>query len=125
MSVFLASHKKLEVWKEAIDLAEDTFRLTESFPKREIFGLSSQIRRSAVSVPSNIAEGAGRKSDRDYLRFLSIASGSLSELDTQLLLAEKLEYFPEQNSVFERMKRVSYLLSGLEKYLRRSIKTSR
>ena len=125
MSVFLASHKKLEVWKEAFNLAEDAFRLTESFPKRETFGLSSQIRRAAVSVPSNIAEGATRTSDREYLRFLNIAAGSLSELDTQLLLAEKLEYFPQKNPVFEKMKRVSYLLSGLEKYLRRSLKERR
>ena len=75
-------HKKLEVWQEAMALVARIYSLTEGFPKSEVYGLSSQMRRSAISIPSNIAEGAARKSNAEFLQFLSIAQGSLSELDT-------------------------------------------
>lgn len=81
------SHKKLEVWQGAVHLATELYKRTESFPDSEKFGLVSQLRRAGVSVPSNIAEGAARNSDRDFLRFLNMANGSLSEIDTQLEIA--------------------------------------
>ncbi len=85
-------HEKLDVWKRAVDMVIDVYRLTENFPKHERFGLTSQIRRSVVSIPANIAEGAGRTSDKDFLNLLSIAQGSSSELQTELLISPKLGF---------------------------------
>ena len=85
-------HHELQVWREAIELVEEAYRLTSAFPREELYGLTSQMRRAAVSVPSNIAEGAARQSEREFLQFLIIARGSLSELETQVLIAEKLGY---------------------------------
>jgi four helix bundle protein len=85
-------HHDLRVWQEAIDVVEAIYDLTKRFPKTEIYGLISQMRRSAVSVPSNIAEGASRLSDREFIQFLGVARGSLSELETQITIAERLGY---------------------------------
>jgi len=85
-------HERLEVWRDAMDLVEAVYRFSNSFPDSERFGLTSQIRRAAVSIPSNIAEGAARRSTPEYLRFLSIARGSLSEMDTQQQIACRLGY---------------------------------
>jgi four helix bundle protein len=86
------SYKELRAWKQAVDLALEVYRLTEGFPRSELYGLTTQIRRSAVSVPSNIAEGKGRFSDREFALFLRHARGSLLELETQLFIAGKLGY---------------------------------
>lgn len=83
--------KQLHVWQEALALAKEVYVLTALFPSDEKFGLTSQIRRSAASIPSNIAEGAGRNSNKDFARFLSIALGSAFELETHLLLAKELQ----------------------------------
>lgn len=88
----MRDYRNLEVWRRAHRVALEVFRATESFPQGERFGLTAQIRRSAVSVPSNIAEGAGRSGRPDYARFLDIAGGSLNELEYQLILARDLEY---------------------------------
>jgi four helix bundle protein len=88
----LQSYRDLVVWQKAVDLAELGYRLTEQFPQREMYGLSSQIRRAGVSVASNIAEGYGRGSRREYVQFLAIAQGSLKELETQIILAERLTF---------------------------------
>ena len=85
-------YSQLETWQKAMDLAESVYSATKSYPKDELYGLTSQTRRSAVSVPSNIAEGQGRGSGRDCVRFLAVARGSLCELETQLLLAQRLRY---------------------------------
>ena len=85
-------HKKLKAWQLAMDIAEKIYLTTESFPADEKFGLISQMRRCAISVPSNIAEGAGRNTKREFVNFLHIAQGSLSELDTQLELSHRLKY---------------------------------
>ena len=89
---FKRAHERLEVWQEAMQLVEMVYVATATFPAEERFGLTAQIRRSAVSVPSNIAEGAARRSTPEYLRFLSIARGSLSEMSTQLQIAARLGY---------------------------------
>ena len=88
----LKSYRDLLVWQKAIELALLIYRMTEGFPKREIYGLASQLRGAGVSVPSNIAEGYGRAGRREYLQFLSVAQGSLKELETQTILAQKLAY---------------------------------
>src|SRR3990167_9176780 len=86
----MKSHKELTVWQKAMDLVEEIYKLTSKFPKSETFGLSSQMQRAAVAIPSNIAEGAKRGHRLEYIQFLSIANGSASELETQLLLAKRL-----------------------------------
>jgi len=90
MSEPIRSHRDLRVWQRAIDLVEHSYRLTDRFPKRETYGLSSQLQRAAVSIPANIAEGHGRKSTGAYLNHLSIAYGSLSELETHIEIAVRL-----------------------------------
>jgi four helix bundle protein len=87
----IKTHKDLKVWQEAMKLAKVVYKLTGGFPKEEVYGLSSQMRRAAVSVPSNIAEGAARASNLEFIHFLYIALGSLSELETQWLLTKELE----------------------------------
>jgi four helix bundle protein len=86
------SHKDLKVWQESMDLVIQIYKISEDFPKHEIYGLSSQIRRAAVSIPSNIAEGAGRSGEKEFIRFLYIALGSLSEVETQLEISQRLNY---------------------------------
>ena len=92
------SYRDLEVWQKAMDLVVASYRLTNLFPKSETYGLSSQIQRSAASVPANIAEGHGREHLGDYLHHLSVANGSLMELETHILVAGRLNY-PQQESV--------------------------
>jgi len=108
-------YKDLEVWKEAIILVSEIYRITNDFPREELYGITGQIRRSAVSVPSNIAEGAVKHSDKDTLRFLDIALGSLAELDTQMIIANNLGFL-NNNSVNEQISKVRALLNGLIKY---------
>jgi four helix bundle protein len=92
------SYQDLRVWQHAMDLAVDVYKVTESFPKHELYGLTSQIRRAAISVPSNIAEGKGRRTDADYSVFLFRARGSLLEVETQVILARRLEYVSEEEA---------------------------
>jgi len=94
-------HKKLEVWQRAIALCVEIYRITETFPAAEKFGLVSQMRRSSVSVASNIAEGAGRGTTSLFIQFLNVARGSLAELGTQMIIARELGYVPA--SVFEKI----------------------
>jgi len=94
----IKTHKDLDVWKEAIAVAKEVYKLTESFPQEETYGLTSQMRRAAVSIASNIAEGAARNSTKEFIQSLYIALGSLAELETQLLLARELEFVPENPS---------------------------
>ncbi len=109
----MRKHKQLLVWQEAVQLVSVVYRLSSSFPDHERFGLTAQIRRAAVSIPSNIAEGVARSSLADYLRFLAIARGSLSELDTQLVIAENLGYMRTDPDTAELIERLFGLLNGL------------
>lgn len=106
-------HERLDVWCDAMALVESVYRITEHFPDAERFGLTSQMRRAAVSVPSNIAEGAARRSTAEYLRFLSMARGSLSELDTQLQLAASLGFSDAEASLAALLDRVFSRLNAL------------
>jgi four helix bundle protein len=87
-----SSFQDLRIWQDSMDLTEETYRVTGGFPKHELYGLVSQMRRAAVSVPSNIAEGKGHRSDLEFVRFLLHARGSLLELQTQVLIARRLQY---------------------------------
>jgi four helix bundle protein len=94
----IRSHRDLIAWQKGMDLIEQVYQVTRRFPQDERFGLVSQIRRAAVSIPSNIAEGFGRRTKQDYMRFLDMARGSANELDTQLQIAERLQFMPKQQA---------------------------
>lgn len=104
--VALRPHQRLDVWQDAMTLVEAIYRFSQTFPSAERFALTSQMRRAAISVPSNLAEGAARRSAQDYLRFLSIARGSLSELDTQVQIANRLGFAPLSNDLVGLVDRV-------------------
>lgn len=111
-------HTKLEAWKEAVELTVEIYSLTKSFPKEEIYGITSQIRRAVVSVPSNIAEGCARKNSTETIHFLYIAIGSLAEVETQILISNKLGYIIEISDVTKHILLVKKLILGLIKYLK-------
>lgn len=113
-------HKSLDLWQESVELSVCIYRLTACFPKTEDYGLTSQMRRAAVSVPSNIAEGAGRGATKEFIQFLKIANGSLAELDTQLEIAVKLSYISimEKDKVDVITESVGAKLAGLIRNLR-------
>ncbi len=98
-------------------LAGSVYQVTKKFPKEEVYGLTSQMRRSAISVPSNIAEGAARNSPKEFYQFVSIARGSLSELETQVLLAHQIGYLNTYQDLMTLIDSVAKLLSGLHQYL--------
>jgi len=105
-------HKQLESWQQAMILVNQLYQCTASFPREELFGLTSQMRRAAVSIPSNIAEGAARGSTKEYAHFLNIARGSLAELDTQLMIAQMLGFISTPHSIVEQVQLVGRLLSA-------------
>jgi four helix bundle protein len=107
------SFRDLLVWQKAMTLVTQVYGVTESFPREELYGLTSQIRRAAVSVPSNIAEGQARPTRGEFRQFLGHAKGSLAELETQLLIAENLGFFREPNNLSSQVAEVGRMLSGL------------
>ena len=113
-------HENLDVWQKAIDFVVNMYKATEKFPKDERFGLTSQVRRAAVSIPANIAEGAARRSDKEFLNFLSIAQASCSEVETELLIAKRLDYLSVE--VYDQLKTTSdsigRMIIGLSKHLK-------
>lgn len=113
------THKKLLAWREAMNLVESVYRDTASFPREETFGLVSQLRRAAVSIPSNIAEGAARNSSGELLQFLGITCGSVAELETQLELAVRLGYLKADAESIVRSNRVGMLVRTLRKSRRK------
>ena len=117
----LKSHKDLEVWKVSVEFVTDLYRLTNSFPKSELFSLTNQIRRAAISIPSNIAEGAGRKNTKEFIQFLYIALGSLSELETQLLIAKNIDYLTDDQIDTDKIRSIRVLLSSLIRALTNKI----
>lgn len=111
-------HYDLDAWKLSRKLVSAIYRLTQAFPKEEMFGLTAQMRRASVSIPSNIAEGAARNGSREYAHFLNLARGSLSELETQLFIASDLGYIKSDHPIFSMVDRVSRLVTGLHKAIR-------
>src|SRR5690554_1031690 len=109
----MKTHKDLDVWKLSRVFVSDVYKITEDFPKSENYGLTSQIRRSVVSIPSNIAEGSARQGNKEFIQFLYIALGSLVELETQLLIAIDLKYLKEDKNLFKKLERIRMMLIGL------------
>lgn len=110
--------KKLNVWQKSMELVTSVYKISNNFPVEEKYGLTSQVTRCAVSIPSNIAEGSSRFSERDYFRFLEIALGSAFELETQLMIAENLN-LGNMNLLIEETKTVQKMISGLMNKLKR------
>ncbi|MFP8896137.1 MULTISPECIES: four helix bundle protein [Chryseobacterium] len=111
----MANFKELLVWQRSIDFVTEIYRTTEAFPKDEIYGLPSQIRRAAVSIPSNIAEGNSRRSKPDYSQFLKISRGSCAEVETQLIISKNLKFLNENEhlKLNEKIIEISKMLNGL------------
>ena len=113
-------HEQLDVWKKAVDLTVMVYKMTDGFAKDERFGLTSQVRRAAVSIAANIAEGAGRRSEKEFLNFLSIAQGSASELETELLIAAKLGFLSETEhaALIQPLDEIGRMITGLCAHVR-------
>ena len=116
----MKTHRDLDVWRTAIDLAKEIYEVTRHYPKEEVFGLVAQMRRCAVSIPSNIAEGAARNSRKEFLQFLHIALGSAAELDTQIELCRAIGIgdVSALGEVQDRVTRVKMMLNGLIRSLK-------
>ncbi len=114
------AHKKLDVWKESVALATHIYQVTEKFPKTEVYGLTSQIQRAVVSIPSNIAEGAARASSKEFAQFLNIAGGSLSELDTQIEIANNLLFLnnEQKQEINNKIESIAKKLDGLINHIK-------
>ncbi|WP_373545497.1 four helix bundle protein [Chamaesiphon sp.] len=121
----VSSFRDLRVWQLGMEVAEKVYRLTADFPKSETYGLSSQMRRSAVSIPSNIAEGQGRDSTKEFLHFLAIAFGSICELETQLLLAHRFSYLSDNDLqiILATLTSTSKTTRNLQKALKLKLQT--
>jgi len=113
----IKTHKDLDIWQRGIGFVEQIYKVTTKFPKEELYGLTSQIRRAAVSYPSNIAEGAARSSRKEFVQFLYISLASLSEAETQLIIAEKLRYLKTDN-LLEEVEALRRMTLNFIKYLK-------
>lgn len=114
----MQSYRDLLVWQKAIELVVSVYRISDTFPKSEVYGLTSQMRRAAVSIPSNIAEGHGLKQTQAYLRHLAIATGSLCELETQIEIANRLGFLPvNEGTVVAQANEIGRMLFGLRQSL--------
>lgn len=116
----MSHFRKILVWQKSITLVTKIYSATSTFPKEEMFGLTSQIRRSSVSIPSNIAEGSGRESNKDFLRFLYISLGSIFEMQTQLEIAKNIIYLKEEefNNLYEDSREIERMLASLIRKLK-------
>ncbi len=115
----ISSYRHLIVWQKSIHLVEVIYDATCRFPASELYGLRSQLRRAAVSIPANIAEGRGRGTHREFLRFLLIANGSLKELETQVIIAERLRFLPDKEArvILDAAEEIGRMLAGLRRRL--------
>lgn len=116
----MKTHKNLDVWKKSIQLVTDVYMVTKHFPREELYGLTNQIRRSAISIPSNISEGSARKGHKEYIQFLYIALGSKNELETQVIIAFNLGFvsLEQQEELLLKIENIGKMLSGLIKYIK-------
>jgi four helix bundle protein len=119
------SYRDLLVWRKSIALCLQVYKSCETFPKNELYGLADQMKRAAVSVPSNIAEGQGRQHIKEFLHFISVANGSLAELDTQRIIAENLYFISPEKSAYldERITEIRKMLYALQSKLKANLKT--
>ena len=114
----MVTHKDLDVWKIGIELIKQVYEITNLFPNEETYGLISQMRRSAISIPSNISEGAARNSKREFIQFLYISLGSLAELETQMVISTELGYIPQNSQIFSQIELLRRKLLNFIKYLK-------
>jgi four helix bundle protein len=114
-------HRDLDVYKMAIELAIDIYKATESFPKSEMYSLCDQMKRASVSVSSNIAEGAARQTVKEFIQFLYISSGSLAELESQLLIAHKLGYINDFDTLNDKIETVKKMIHGLIRHQKQKL----
>ena len=117
------AHKKLSAWQDSMELVVALYKITSSFPKSELFSLTNQVRRSAVSIPANISEGAARGRPKEFIRFLRISHGSLSELDTHVDIAYRLKYINKDTffNLNVKLKKISSQISGLIRSIEQKI----
>ncbi len=115
----MKDYKELEVWQKGISLALAVYEITNIFPKDEVYSLTNQIKRAVVSIPSNIAEGASRNSTKEFIQYLYIALGSASELETQMIIAEKLGYIKGENTINSEITIIRKMLNSLITSLKR------
>lgn len=114
----LKSFRELIVWQKSMDLCEEIYEIVSSFPPSEVYGLTAQLKRAVISIPSNIAEGASRNSTKEFIQFLYIANGSLSEVETQLELAVRLKFIGEEKIPVENIKYIRVMLLSLIRSLK-------
>ena len=114
----MKNHMDLDVWKKSMDLVENIYKLSSEFPKDELYGLTSQIRRASISIPSNIAEGSARNGNKEFIQFLYIALGSTSEVETQLIIAQRLKYLENIDNELDAIIIIKKLLNGLINYIK-------
>ena len=111
----MRNHKNLKVWEKTVSLAEEIYKITKEFPKEELYGITFQVRRASVSIAANIAEGTARSSNKEFIQFLYIALGSLSELETELIISKRVGYLMNE-TIFEQIVEIRKLLLGLIRY---------
>ena len=116
----IKSYRDFEVWQKSMDFVENVYKVLRKFPKEERYGICDQIRRAAVSIPSNIAEGFGRDSNTDFAHFLSIARGSLFEVATQLEIASRLGYLAPNSGLYPQVESIGKMLNSLRRHLKRT-----
>ena len=114
----MRDHRDLDVWKTAMDLVTNVYERTKDLPKEEVYGLTAQIRRAAVSIPANISEGAARQTDKEFVHFLFISLGSASELETELVITERLGYLADVKLLLDQVAAVKKMLNGLIRHYR-------
>jgi len=117
-AIKIQSFKDLRIWQKGIEIVEDIYRMTRNYPKEELYGLSSQMRRASISIPSNIAEGFKRFHNKEYKRFLYITLGSSAELETQLIISHKLDYIPK-NTMTALSEKIDYLSKMITALMRK------
>lgn len=112
--------KSLKIWHKGINLVVDIYKTSKEFPQEELYGLTSQMRRSAISIPSNIAEGSGRNSDKEFNRFLDISLGSSFELETQIIIAHELEFLSNEDflKLIDKVQEEQKMITGLQKSIK-------
>ena len=117
----IQSYKDLNVWNKSIELVKHIYILTEKFPQKEIFGVTNQMRRSSVSIPSNIAEGQARKNTKEFVHFLHLSLGSLAELETQVIITQQINYMAivDGNKIIDKITEIQKMIYGLIKSLTR------
>ena len=115
----MADYKDLNIWKASMDLVEHIYRLVKLFPREETYGLSDQLRRAVVSIPSNIAEGSNRNTDKEFIQFLYIALGSACEVETQLIIASRLGYLQDIQQELDTITRLRKMINALINSIKR------